>query len=174
MPTDAQGRMCKMKMQRQNQSLRALLPHDEGSTFVTYQVFEAMQEQEQLTVSYALLDNGADVIVFHPDLLRDAQKNTVKIKGNGLGGRQLVLANKGYLPDFFTVYTSEHATVNILSLADMEAVYPITYNPCTSFTIHLPSRDIMFTKRGKPYIANCTNVVQVYTMAIENELLLWL
>jgi hypothetical protein len=107
--------------------------------------------------------------VFFPDLLRDVQTNTVKIKMNGLGGRQLVLTDEGYLPNFFAVYASVHTTVNILSLADVEAVYPITYNPCTSFTIYLPGRDIEFTKRGKYYITDCTDVVQIYVSAAENK-----
>jgi hypothetical protein len=111
---------------------------DEASTFVAYQVFDTAQEQEQLTVNHVLLDNGVDVSVFHPDLLRDVQKNTVKIKVNILGDRQLLLTDEGYLPDFLTVYASKPTKVNILSLADAEVVYPITYNPCISFTMHIP------------------------------------
>ncbi len=132
---------------------RTFATWDDTSTFVTYQVFDANQEQEQahLTVQHVLLDNGADVSVFHPDLLRDVQRDAVKISVNGLGSRQLILTDEGYLPDFFLVYASEHTAVNILSLADVEAIYPITYTPCTSFTVHLPDRDILFTKRGKHY-----------------------
>ncbi len=148
---------------------RTFAAWDETSTFVTYQVFDAAQEQEQLTIQHVLLDNGADISVFHLDLLRDVQKNTVTIKVNGLGGRQLLLTDEGYLPDFFTVYASENTAVNVLSLADVEDVYPITYNPRTSFIVHLPDRDIVFTKRGKHYIADCTDVVQVYATAVENE-----
>ncbi len=107
--------------------------------------------------------------VFHPNLLRDVQKNTVKVRVNGLGGKQLELTDEGYLPEFFAVYASEHTAVNILSLADVEALCPITYTPCTSFTVHLPERDIVFTKRGKHYVADTTDVVQVYTTAKENE-----
>jgi hypothetical protein len=88
---------------------------------------------------------------------------------NGLGGRQLHLTDEGYLLDFFSVYPSENTAVNVLSLADVEDVCPITYNPRTSFTVHLSDRDIVFTKRGKHYIADCTDVIQVYTMAVENE-----
>ncbi len=107
--------------------------------------------------------------VFHPDLLNDVQRNTVNIKVNGLGGKQLVLTDEGYLPEFFPVYASEHTAVNILSLADMEAMYSITYTPCTAFTVHLPDRDIEFTKRGKHYIADAADVVQIYVTAAENE-----
>jgi hypothetical protein len=85
--------------------------------------------QDYLTVDHVLLDNGADVSVFHPTLLRDVQTNTVKVRVNGLGGRQLLLTDEGYLPEFFTVYASEHTTVNILSLADVEAL-------CTP--LHIP------------------------------------
>jgi hypothetical protein len=70
---------------------------------------------------------------------------------------------------FFSVYASEDTTVNVLSMADIEDVYPITYDPHTSFTVHLPDSDIVFTKRGKHYVADCTDVVQIYTTAAENE-----
>jgi hypothetical protein len=108
---------------------RTFATWDDTSTFVTYQVFDTNQEQAHLTVRHVLLDNGTDVSVFHPDLLRDVQRDTVKISINGLGGRQLVLMDEGYLPEFFTVYASEHTAVNILGLADVEAIYPITYTP---------------------------------------------
>jgi hypothetical protein len=52
---------------------------DDTSTFITYQVFDATQEQDHLTMNRVLLDNGADVSVFHPNLLRDVQRNTVKV-----------------------------------------------------------------------------------------------
>jgi hypothetical protein len=128
---------------------RTFAAWDDTSTFVTYQVFDTTQEQDHLTVNHVLLDNGADVSVFHPNLLRDVQRSTVKVRVNGLGGKQLELTDEGYLPEFFAVYASEHTAVNILSLADVEALYPITYTPCTSFTVHLPERNIVFTKRGK-------------------------
>ncbi len=137
--------------------------------YITNQVFDAVQDQEHLSVHHVLLDNGADVSVFHPDLLRNVKTNTVNIRVNGLGGRQLLLTDEGYLPDFFSVYASEDTTVNVLSLADVEDVYPITYDPRTSFTVHLPDRDIVFTKRGKHYVADCTDIVQIYTAAAEHE-----
>jgi hypothetical protein len=128
-----------------------------------------VQDHEHLTLHHVLLDNGADVSVFHPPLLREVKRNTVNVRVNGLGGRQLLLTDEGYLPDFFSVYASEDTTVNVLSMSDVEDVYPIMYDPRTSFTVHLPDRDIVFTKRGKHYIADCTNIVQIYTTATENE-----
>ncbi len=98
---------------------RTFATWDDASTFVTCQVFDTSQQQEYLTVHHVLLDNGADVSVFHPDLLKEIQRNTVKIRVNGLGGKQLVLMDEGYLPDFFPVYASEQTAVNILSLANI-------------------------------------------------------
>jgi len=42
----------------------------------------------------------------------------------------------------------------VLSFADIEDLYPITYQPQESFTVHLPERDIVFSRRDKLYVAD--------------------
>lgn len=42
----------------------------------------------------------------------------------------------------------------MLSFADIEDVYPITYRLQESFTVHLPDRDITFYHRNKLYMAD--------------------
>jgi len=61
----------------------------------------------------------------------------------------------GYLEDFFEVYTSTETRVNILSFAEVEEKYPITYKPFKGFTVHLPEHEILlFCKIGKMHVAN--------------------
>ncbi len=43
---------------------------------------------------------------------------------------------------------------NILSFAEVEDHFPITYVPRESFTVHLQDRDIVFNRRGKMYVAD--------------------
>jgi len=40
------------------------------------------------------------------------------------------VSDKGYLQDFFQVYASEQTKANVLSYAEVEYKYPITYVPC--------------------------------------------
>jgi len=44
--------------------------------------------------------------------------------------------------------------VNILSFAEVEEKYPITYEPYKGFTVHLPERDILFRRVGKLHVAD--------------------
>jgi hypothetical protein len=44
--------------------------------------------------------------------------------------------------------------VNILSFAEVEEKYPITYEPYEGFTVHLPERDILFRRVGKLHVAD--------------------
>jgi hypothetical protein len=44
--------------------------------------------------------------------------------------------------------------VNILSFAEVEEKYPITYEPYEGFTVHLPERDILFRRVDKLHVAD--------------------
>jgi hypothetical protein len=79
-----------------------------------------------------------------PDLLSAFEEAETEVKFNGVGGVQLCTRETGYLPDFFRVYTSSDTKANVLSFADVEDLYKITYEPHESFTVHLPDRDIVF------------------------------
>ena len=91
---------------------------------------------------------------------------------NGVGGLQLTVDRKGYLDDFFDVYTSEHTKANVLSFSEVEDTYDITYIPRQAFVVHLPERDIVFKHRGKLYIADFArdgyvNMTKAYTKVEE-------
>ncbi|MFN9982580.1 MAG: hypothetical protein ACK53Y_21815, partial [bacterium] len=59
-----------------------------------------------------------------------------------------------YLEDFFRVFVSSETKANVLSFAEVEDMYEITYVPRTSFVVHLPGRDIEFVRKGKLYVAD--------------------
>jgi hypothetical protein len=89
-----------------------------------------------------------------PDLLRAFGKVKEEIKISGVGGVQLSTNTTGYLEDFFRVFVSSETKANVLSFAEVEDMYEITYVPCTSFVVHLPGRDIEFIRKGKLYVAD--------------------
>jgi hypothetical protein len=53
----------------------------------------------------------------------------------------------------------------VLSFADVEDMYNITYRPQESFTVHLPERDIIFYRRDKLYVADFSRPVVAVTKA---------
>jgi hypothetical protein len=124
----------------------------EGSTFCTYQVNTV--GVEGFGPTKVLLDNQADISIMKPDLLRMLEVTEKPIRVNGVGGVQLVVSETGYLQDFFRVYATKDTKANVLCFMDVEDLYKITYKQGTSFTVHLPDRDIMFKRRNKLYVAN--------------------
>jgi hypothetical protein len=121
-----------------------------------------------------LLDNQADISIMKPGLLRAFKPAEKTVRVNGVGGLQLTVDRKGYLEDFFDVYTSEHMKANVLSFSEVEDTYDITYIPCQAFVVHLPERDIVFKRRGKLYIADFArdsqvHVTKAYTKAEKNK-----
>jgi hypothetical protein len=119
-----------------------------------------------------LLDNQANISIMRQELLRAFEHVETEIRVNGVGGVQVRTNETGYLQDFFRVYTSPDTKANVLSFADVEDMYPITYEPQESFTVHLPDRDIVFSRRDKLHIADfdverTVAVTRAYTKAEE-------
>jgi hypothetical protein len=78
----------------------------------------------------------------------------------------------GYLDEFFCVYASEDAKPNVLSLAEVEDLYRVTYVPGQAFIVHFPCKDIEFKHVGKLYVANLkslSNSNAVFATVEENE-----
>jgi hypothetical protein len=70
-----------------------------------------------------------------------------------------------YLPDFFRVYTSSNTKANVLSFADVKALYEITYQLQQSFPVHLPDRDKVSYRRDKLYVADFSEAIVAVTKA---------
>jgi hypothetical protein len=105
----------------------------------------------------------------HPRLLRLVKPIDEEVKINGVGSLQLKIREAGYLKDFFTVYASTETRANVLSFAEVEDLYSITYVPQTSFTIHLPNRDIEFVRKGKLYVADFAQHYQVHATTVATK-----
>jgi hypothetical protein len=118
----------------------------EATTFVTYQVNAVSYTGFKDTK--VLLDNQTNISVMKPRLLRQIEPATEEIKINGIGGLQLCAKETGYLNDFFRVYASEETKTNVLSFAGVEDMYDITYIRGESFIVHLPEKDLEFTRKG--------------------------
>jgi hypothetical protein len=129
----------------------------DASTFATYQI--NVVGTIGLERSDVLLDNQVDVSVMHPSLLSAIERADVEIPVNGVGGVQLVTDRTGYLEDFFRVYASTDTRANVLSFADVEGLYDVTYDKGKSFTVHLPDRDIVFYRKKKLYVADFSHLL---------------
>jgi hypothetical protein len=108
---------------------------------------------QKVTLTQVLLENQADISVIHPMLLRDVKPAEKRIRIKGVGGVQLIVDQVGMLDGFFQVYASEKTKANVLSFAEVEDRYDISYVRGESFTVHMPSQDVVFERRNKLYVA---------------------
>jgi hypothetical protein len=118
----------------------------EATTFVTYQVNAVSYSGFKPTV--VLLDNQANISVMKPGMLHHIEPAKEEVNICGVGDLQLRVKETGYLNEFFRVYASEDTKANVLSLADVEDLYDVTYVRGESFVVHLPSRDLEFVRHG--------------------------
>jgi hypothetical protein len=102
---------------------------EQAGTYLTYQVCHGVESGQKFQDYDLLLDNQADISVMHPHLLCELMPADIPITVNGIGGKQLTVTHTGYLDEFFHVYCSEAAKPNILSMADVKDMFPVTYVP---------------------------------------------
>jgi hypothetical protein len=60
----------------------------------------------------------------------------------------------GYLEGFFDCQACNDCPTSILSMADVEDLYKVTYVQGESITVHMDDRDVVFTRRDKMYVAD--------------------
>jgi hypothetical protein len=58
------------------------------------------------------------------------------------------------------VYASVDTRANIISFADLEDIYEITYKKGKSFTVHHPDRDLLYHGKKSLYVADFSNLLQ--------------
>ncbi len=114
----------------------------------------AVHVTQALRPTEVLFDNQADISIIHPMLLREVQKAQRRIRAKGVGGPQLIVDEEGILDGLFPVYASEHTKANILSFADIEDLYNITYMRKRAFVVHMADRDLVFKRKEKLYVAD--------------------
>jgi hypothetical protein len=72
------------------------------------------------------------------------------------------------LDGFFQVYASEKTKANVLSFAEVEDRYDISYVRGESFTVHMPSQDVVFERRNKLYVAEWCEEREIAADGIAN------
>ena len=107
-----------------------------------------------------ILDNGADLSVIMPYLLSDVRKSRRSTPVNTLAGTEMSLELEGELDGFFPVKSSSDITVNILSFAEVEDKFDITYNPRESMVVHMKKRDVTFRRVRKLYVADMSDWIK--------------
>jgi hypothetical protein len=91
----------------------------DADVFTTYDIFNATDSSLGLGRDVVLLDTQANISLFHPSILENIKDSEKEIKINGIGGYQMTVKNKGYLPNFFEVYCSPEVKVNVLCFAEV-------------------------------------------------------
>jgi hypothetical protein len=164
------------KAQDKEVSTNATLQEYEASMYTTvgckmeeYIINNAVNIMQKLGPTKVLLDNQADISILHPMQLKDVQPAERKIKVKGLGGLQMVVDQQGILEVFFLVYASTDTKANVRSFADVEDLYDITYVQKQAFIVHMGTRDLVFYRREKLYVADWNDMATVVTTIQVNE-----
>jgi len=97
------------------------------------------------------LDNGSQVNIINSQLLTSLRTQDKFFKSMGGISKTTCV---GYLDGFYECQACDTCPTSILSLSDVEDIYPITYLQGKSFTAHMDDRDVIFTRRDKMYIAD--------------------
>jgi hypothetical protein len=123
---------------------------NEDEEMKEYVVDTAVNATKGISLTQVLLDNQADISVMHPMMLSDVRPAKRKIRVSGVGRVQLIV-NKVF---FFQVYASKETKANVLSFADVEDKYEITYVRGQTFTVHMPEKDVVFERKNKLFVAD--------------------
>ena len=99
-----------------------------------------------------ILDNASEVSVLHTRFLTQLRIETAGFES--LAGDKTQTTQVGNLEGFFDCIACESCPANVLSQADVEDMYQVTYYPGQSYVVHMPGRDIEFNRKGKFYIAD--------------------
>jgi hypothetical protein len=69
------------------------------------------------------------------------------------------MSEMGHLESFFRVHSSEKSMANVLSFAEVEDMFEITYLLGEGFMVHLHDKDILFACIGKLYVEKWDDVM---------------
>ena len=119
-----------------------------------YSVHSVLDERYKIKPDTVLLDNQADVSVFLTDLLEDIEECDL-VRINGIGGVQVMVKETGYLRDLdIRVYTNRNMMCSVVSFAEIEDRYKISYLSREGLVVHLDDRDLCFKRCGKLFVAD--------------------
>ena len=81
----------------------------------------------------------------------------MKPANEGITENTIKVNLKGLLLDFFECLASPEIGVNILSFAEVEKKFKISYVRNKAFVVHLPNRDLCFVREIICMLATCPN-----------------
>jgi len=144
---------------------------DEQEENKEYVVDTVVSATKEIALAQVLLDNQADISMMHLMLLSDVRPAKKKIRVCGVGGVKLIVNQIGMLDGFFEVYASEKTKVNVLSFAEVEDKYEISYINAQTFTFHTPEgEDAVFSRQNKLQVSYwCIDEGAANAMVRENE-----
>jgi hypothetical protein len=143
----------------------------DADVFATYDVFSATDGSLGLGTNSVLLDTQANISLFHPSVLENVEESDREIKINGIRGYQMTVREKGFLPNFFPVYCSPEAKVNVLCFAEVEDLFEVEYRECEGFVVHLENgKEIFFKRKNKMFVADIADVAAVLTTIAEKKM----
>ena len=98
------------------------------------------------------LDSCSQVNIVHPRFLTNIRAGCGQFIG--LNGNDSKVTQVGDLEEFFECLVCDNCQASVLSMADVERLYPITYEQGTSFTVHMRGRNLVFYKKNKLFVAD--------------------
>jgi hypothetical protein len=102
------------------------------------------------------LDNGSQVNIIHPCLLTNLRASSRGFRGMSSASE---MKRVGMLEGFFECQACDMCPTSILSMADVEDLYAVTYKQEDSITVHMDHRDIVFHHCDKMYVADFSDWV---------------
>jgi hypothetical protein len=111
--------------------------------------------------SQVLLDNQADRSIVHPNLLSNLRGANAEV--TGITGDTIPITMCGDLYGFFECLASEDTGVSVLSFAEVEAKFDVSYVRKKCFIVHLPGLDLIFRRKRKMYVADMSEWAELKT-----------
>jgi len=97
------------------------------------------------------LDNRSQVNIIDARLLNNLRTACRTYRSmNGVAHKDRI----GYLQGFFDCPACDSCPTNIISMARVEDMYPLTYSQGESITVHMDDRDLVFKRREGMYVAD--------------------
>jgi hypothetical protein len=117
----------------------------------------ATAESKRLHEFYEVcLDNGSQVNIVNARLLTNLRTDRRVYRSmNGVAHTDRI----GHLEGFFDCQAGDNCPTNIISMARVEDMYPMSYSQGESITVHMDDRDLVFKRREGMYVADFSDWV---------------
>ena len=107
------------------------------------------------SINYLLyLDSGANASIVHPNLLSNIRDADQPISVTGINGKPITLDKVGDLYGFFTVYSSDQLSGNIISYAEVASHFDIEYIHGVGFMVHYDDGVLLFENKNNLFVAD--------------------